>query len=295
MKIVRCLCTAVWSIASLLYLSDASAQVYSSSIEHPYRIAANVSYLDLGGWQGMADVYQRMDASEPVPTVVFLHGGSAMGGTKDGMLFALLPYLERGWNVVNVEHRLAGVTLAPEAVRNVRCAIRWVHDNASMYGFDADRIVLSGASSGGWFAVAAALTRTEDGWDEVCPGSNEPTVAAVVNWFGNWDLADVLAGPNAQEYAPGWVRGYPDPMAVATALSPLPIDARNSPPVISIHGDADPVVPYSQSFRLHAALQDAGVSSELVTIPGGMHGGFPRPENARAFDAIFTFLSAQGL
>ena len=295
MTVHRYFCLIAFTFGSLLNFSDAHAQFYSSSIEHQYRIRTNVSYLELGGWDGVADIYERTDSAEPVPTLVFVHGGSVTGGTKDGMLFALLPYLEQGFNVVNVEHRLLGVTLAPEALRNVRCALRWVHDQAATYGFDSNRIVLSGASSGGWFAVAAALNQPQDGWDDVCPGSSDPTVAAVVNWFGNWDLADILEGPNSQDYAPEWVRGYPNPLEVAQAMSPLPIDARDAPPVISIHGDADPVVPYSQSVRLNEALRSAGVASELITIPGGMHGGFPRAENRRAFDAIFEFLSNHGI
>ena len=120
-------------------------------------------------------------------------------------------------------------------------------------------------------------------------------MAAVVNWFGNWDLADVLQGPNAKQYAPEWVRGSPDPMAVARSISPLPIDGRAVPPVISIHGDADAVVPYTQSVRLHQALKAAGIDEQLVTIPNGGHGRFTRVENRNAHEAVRAFLSQQGI
>jgi dipeptidyl aminopeptidase/acylaminoacyl peptidase len=43
---------------------------------------------------------------------------------------------------------------------------------------------------------------------------------------------------------------------------------------MSIQGDADPIVPYSNSTRLRDALTSAGVPNELVTIPGGGHGNF---------------------
>ena len=79
-------------------------------------------------------------------------------GTKDGQLFSLMPYLESGWNVVNLEPRLQGVTLAPATLQNTWCALRWVIHNAAMYGFDPTKIVISGASSGSWFAVTAAMT-----------------------------------------------------------------------------------------------------------------------------------------
>jgi acetyl esterase/lipase len=116
-------------------------------------------------------------------------------------------------------------------------------------------------------------------------------VAAVVNWYGNWDLADVLQGPNSKPYAPGWVRNLPNPLEVARSLSPLPLRRFGIPPIISIHGDADPTVPYTQSVRLHQALKAAGVREEMIMIPGGKHGGFTREENQRAFAAIEAFLT----
>jgi predicted esterase len=112
-----------------------------------------------------------------------------------------------------------------------------------------------------------------------------------VNWYGNWDLADVLEGPNRKPYAPGWVLNLPNPMEVARSLSPLPIRQPDIRGVISIHGDADPTVPYTQSVRLHEALRDAHITEAMITIPGGRHGGFARTENQRAFATIVQFLT----
>jgi dipeptidyl aminopeptidase/acylaminoacyl peptidase len=64
---------------------------------------------------------------------------------------------------------------------------------------------------------------------------------------------------------------------------------------LTIHGDADPTVPYQHATKLHAALQQAGSTSELVTIPGGRHGGFPAPEQLRALDAVRAFLAKHGI
>jgi dipeptidyl aminopeptidase/acylaminoacyl peptidase len=70
---------------------------------------------------------------------------------------------------------------------------------------------------------------------------------------------------------------------------------KGQPPVISIHGDADPTVPYQHAIRLHQALEKEGVKNLLVTVPGGKHGGFPPPENLRAFTSIREFLAGVGL
>jgi acetyl esterase/lipase len=246
-----------------------------------------------GAWEGKLDVYWRSDPG-PHPTLIWIHGGGPTGGSREAALFYLLPYLERGWNVVNVEHRLAGVTLAPAALQNSLCAVRWVVQNAKSFNSDSARLVISGDSSGGWFAVAAGLGVRPPGWDQACPGPEEPKVAAVVNWYGNWDLADILDGPNKKPYAAGWVANLPDGVEVARSMLPLPLRP-NVPPVISVHGDDDGTVPYTQSVRLHEALKQAGIPQQLVTIPGGKHGGFSRDESRRAFAAIDAFLDRVGL
>ena len=48
--------------------------------------------------------------TKKLPVVISLHG---TGGNKEGATFSLLPYMEMGWNVVNVEYRLAKISLAP--------------------------------------------------------------------------------------------------------------------------------------------------------------------------------------
>jgi dipeptidyl aminopeptidase/acylaminoacyl peptidase len=87
----------------------------------------------------------------------------------------------------------------------------------------------------------------------------------------------------------------PNRVEVAARVSPLTYVRAGLPPIISIHGDADPTVPYAHSVRLHDALKKAQVDAELVTVPGGRHGGFGRAENERAFAAIRAFLAKHGL
>jgi len=281
----------MWTFA--LASGTTVAQEYSRSLP-PYRITSNVTYVKNATWEGKLDVYSRVNPPGPEPTLFWMHGGSTTVGSKDGQLTSFLPYLELGWNVINIEPRQLGVTLAPATLQNSLCAVRWAMHNSGRYNIDVNKLVLSGASSGSWFAVAGGLGVRPAGWSDVCPGPEEPKLAAVVNWYGNWDLADILQGPNTKDYAADWVRGLPNLPEVARLLSPLPLRA-GVPPVISIHGDADPTVPYTQSVRLHEALQKAAISQKLVTIPGGKHGGFSRGENETAYREVEAFLRANGL
>ena len=92
-----------------------------------------------------------------------------------------------------------------------------------------------------------------------------------------------------------WVGNPPNPLEVARSLSPLPLRRSELPGVISIHGDADPTVPYTQSVRLYHALRAAGATQELITVPGGKPGGFSRDENRRPFAAIEAFVTRLGI
>jgi dipeptidyl aminopeptidase/acylaminoacyl peptidase len=65
---------------------------------------------------------------------------------------------------------------------------------------------------------------------------------------------------------------------------------KNSPPVFIVHGDADPTVPYQQSVELHKKLNDAGVVTEFITVPGGLHGKFEKEKNSEINKAIMNFI-----
>jgi acetyl esterase/lipase len=279
----------------LVSAHPALGQGYSTSISTAYRVTPNITYLTANNFEAKLDVYARSDATTPQPTMIWIHGGGWTGGNKEGATFSLLPYMEMGWNVVNVEYRLAKVSLAPAAVEDCLCALRWVIRNAKQYGFDTNKIVVSGGSAGGHLALTTAMIPASAGLDRECPGTDELKVAAVVDWYGITDVADLLDGANMKTYAVQWMGSMPNRVEIAKRVSPLTYVRAGVPPIISIQGDQDPVVPYSHSVRLQDALKKVGVDGELVTIPGGKHGGFTRAENQRAYEAIKAFLAKHGL
>ena len=122
-----------------------------------------------------------------------------------------------------------------------------------------------------------------------------PKVAAIINWYGITDVADMLQGPNSRTYAISWFGSLPGREEIARRVSPLTYVRPGLPPIITIHGDADTVVPYSNAVRLHEALDKAGVRNQLVTIPGGGHGGFSDEQQIKAFEAIKVFLAGAGI
>ncbi|HXI89599.1 MAG TPA: alpha/beta hydrolase [Blastocatellia bacterium] len=267
----------------------------AGDLSNRYRIVSNVTYLTANNWEAKLDVYVPREAGAPNPTVIYIHGGGWVGGAKETSWLQLVPYLEAGWSVVNVEYRLARVSLAPAAVEDCRCALRWVIRNARQYNFDTSKLVVTGHSAGGHLSLTTGMLPASAGLDRECPGNEELKVAAIVNWFGISDVVDLLDGPNMKEYAVAWLSSMPNREEVARRVSPLTYVRAGLPPIITIHGDADPTVPYTHAVRLQEALNKAGVPNQLVTIPGGKHGGFSHDETLRAYSAIRDFLSKHNL
>ena len=298
-------CACLTSILAALVLLPAAPKVVrgqsvegaarAGDLSNRYRIVPNITYLTANNWDAKLDVYVPREAAAPNPTMIYIHGGGWVGGAKETSWLQLLPYLEAGWSVVNVEYRLARVSLAPAAVEDCRCALRWVIRNAKQYNFDINKLVVTGHSAGGHLSLTTGMLPPSAGLDRECPGTEELKVAAIVNWFGISDVVDLLDGSNMKEYAVAWLSSMPNREEVARRVSPLTYIRAGLPPTITIHGDADPTVPYTHAIRLQEALNKAGVPNQLVTIPGGKHGGFSHDETVWAYTAIRDFLNKHNL
>ena len=278
---------------ALAQLSDAA--ISAVDLAREYRIVPNITYLRADNWDAKLDVYLPRDVSEPNLTLIYIHGGGWVRGSKEASALTFLPFLEMGWSVVNVEYRLGPVSLAPAAVEDCLCALRWVIRNAEEYQFDVDRLVTSGHSAGGHLALTTGMLPASAGLDRQCPGMEELKVAAIINWFGITDVPDLLEGSNVKSYAVEWMGSMPNRKEIGERVSPLNYARGGLPPILTIHGDADPIVPYSHAVRLHEELEKAGVSNELLTIPGGEHGGFSRDRYLDALSTIQDFLNRHGL
>ena len=277
-------------------LSSAIAQLpdsasWAATVQNEFRVIPDITYLRANGVELKIDVYQSRNSEGPAPTFIYYHGGGWVGGSKESNVLRLLPYLEGGWAAVNVQYRLGNVSLAPAAVEDSLCALRWVARNADQYGFDTERLVVSGNSAGGHLALTSGMIPSEAGLDRQCLGSETPQVAAIVNWYGITDVNDLLHGVNEKSYAVRWLGSQPDMAEIAERVSPISYVRSDLPPVITIHGDADPTVPYNHAVQLHRSLDRAEVTNELVTVPNGGHGGFPANEMLRIYGSIFSFLN----
>ena len=295
MKKLRCLLSnifIIWLTSWSTYAQQADLSSWAATVQNDFRVIPNITYHQANGIELKIDVYQPRNQTAPAPTFIYYHGGGWVAGSKEVNVLRLIPYLEKGWAAVNVQYRLGNVSLAPAAVEDSLCALRWIARNADQYGFDTDRLVVSGNSAGGHLALTTGMIPAEAELDRQCLGDETPKVAAIVNWYGITDVNDLLDGENQRGYAVRWLGSQPNRDEIAARVSPMNYIREDLPPIISIHGDADPVVPYDHAVRLHQNLTQAEVTNELITVPSGLHGGFPAQEQIRIYSSIFKFLDS---
>lgn len=249
-----------------------------------YQIEGNIRY-DRNP-ETVLDILQpRAPALRNRPGVIVIHGGGWVEGQKEDMLDRFcLPFIQRDFVVANVEYRLAKSAPAPAAVQDVLKAAKWFQDHTLDYKVDPAHIIVTGDSAGGQLALMTGML----------PGSTAlgPVIkiAAVIDFYGIADVADQLEGPNQRPYAAAWIPPQPNRMELAKQMSPLTYVRKRLPPVLAIHGDADPVVPYEQSVQLIKALKAAGDDAELITVPGGRQ-GFTPEQMSKLWPQIFKWLS----
>ena len=96
---------------------------WSESVSQNYLVYPDQVYGFQSGVQLKLDVWQAQ-TDVPVPTVIYYHGGGWFFGDRTGAVPYFMPWIARGWNVINVEYRMSGTAPAPAAVQDARCALR---------------------------------------------------------------------------------------------------------------------------------------------------------------------------
>lgn len=92
---------------------------------------------------------------EAAPLLVFIHGGYWRSLDKSDFSWVAPPFVREGIAVAVVNYGLAPHTPLEEIVRQILRALAWLYRNADRFGFDAERIVVSGHSAGGHLTAMA--------------------------------------------------------------------------------------------------------------------------------------------
>jgi acetyl esterase/lipase len=250
------------------------------------------------GVRNHLDVYRRADHPTGCPTLVQVHGGAWVIGTKDQQGRPLmLEMARRGWVCFAPNYRLSPRATWPDHVVDVKAAIAWVREHGAEYGADPGFLVLTGGSAGGHLVSLAALTANDPSYQ---PGFEDAdtTVQGCVPYYGVYDIA-METGTRAAKVRH---RTLMTRLVMKTReeeafrkASPLARVHADAPPFLVIHGRNDTLVPVQEARLLVERLRAVSPGPVVyLELPGTQHAFdvFPSVRSDAVVRAVARFLEA---
>lgn len=246
--------------------------------EGPYTQTEDVVFGEVDGVGLLMDVFKPTGKANGLAIVDVASGAwySDRGKINDHKRAQMYDiFCGKGYTVFAVRPGSRTRFSIADMAANVKTGIAWVKKHAADYQIDADRLGLTGASAGGHLASLVGVT-----------ADDKAAVKAVGVFFPPTDFVEYrgkkLDFANASEAELDPLRKFVWPAGGGpasgseleqklTEISPARLVTSKAPPFLIIHGDADMMVPLSQSEKLIAALKAAGVANELIVKKGGAH------------------------
>lgn len=164
--------------------------------------------------------------------------------------------LEKGYTLIIVRHGSSPKFLVPEAVDDVRRAVRYVKKCAPDFSFDPDRLGVFGGSAGGHLSLMLGTTASKD-----------TQVAAVVAYYPPTFLEPYVKDEKFRKAFPALLFDQ----NLISDVSPLAHVTSDDAPTLLLHGKQDKLVPPIHSDKIHAAFKKADVESELIHFDKAGH------------------------
>jgi len=230
--------------------------------------------------------YAPAATSQPLPTVLFVHGGpeSQSRPAYNGVIAYLV---HRGFGVLapnvrgstgygNRYRSLDDLELRMDSVADLRSAVEFLVSSGRAR---RDGIAVMGGSYGG-FMVLAALTTYPDLW------AAGVDIVGIANWVTFMENTGPWRRKNREaEY--GSLELHRD---LLEAISPLHKADRIVAPLLVIHGANDPRVPIGEAEQIVAAVRGHEVPCEYLRFEDEGHGLVKLPNRITGYTAIADFL-----
>ena len=227
----------------------------------------------------------RPQGDGPFPAIVFIHGGGWYQGNRQGYRGQIQEAARRGYVAATISYRLmqfdesekeatTATPIFPAQIHDAKAAIRWVRANAKKYHVDPNRIGVTGGSAGGHLSLLVGLTDPSSNLEGDSGNPDQSSrVQAVVNVFGPTDMTFCHEKSSVAWIFRLFMGGTPSETAERyKTASPLTYVSEDDPPVLTLHGDQDALVPVEQAKKLDEMMKAAGASHTLMVFEGQGHG-----------------------
>ncbi len=264
------------------------------------KVTRGVIYRVIDGKKLRLDIYRPKErpASGPQPSVVYLHGGAWLAGTRRQSPYLMYELASAGYVVFSIDYRLAPRHPMPAGLYDCKAAIAWVAEHAAEYGATAEAIVMGGSAGG----HLAAMLAVSDGIAHLQPGFEEKStrVRGAVVLYGIANLVGLVEEPLYP--LASWLlervvfqRRFRDEPDLFHRSQPLTYLSANSPPILLIHGENDSLIPIEEARHFFEKLGHAGATRvHLCEVPLAVHAFeiVPSPLHQRAVRIIRSFMDS---
>ena len=252
----------------------------------------NISYGSHGKWN-LLDVYYPNGTREPLPTIVSIHGGGYVYGSKEIYRRYGMDMARRGFAFVNFNYRLAPKWKFPTPLWDTNSVLEWVCRNAARYHLDPNRIILVGDSAGAQLASQYAAMATNPGYVALFHMTvPEITIRALGLNCGMYDMAERGAQPRKGIQLDYLGKDFP---AEDPRLQVLEAIGENYPPAYIttachdfLRPCAQPMYEFLTAKGIRAAWKCYG-TEEDESIGHVFHVNIPLPEAIRCNDDAAAF------
>jgi acetyl esterase/lipase len=268
-----------------------------------FNLEQDIVYRQAGEVELKLDIAFPVDRSDLCPALVYIFDSDwgYFDGGKSQCLVGIVSAAKRGYVGVAIEYRQTTMEEGrakyrfPDQVYDVKCAIRWLRANEMKYRINSEAIGVVGFCCGGHLALLIGLTRPLDGLEGNCSYADYSSrVQAVVSSAGLTELSSLVNGEHYWVPAAitAFIGGSPREKTVEYAkASPATYVYRDSPPILTIHGEIDGDIPIEQAFLLDEKMREVGASHTLVIRKDEGHIDFTsEPE---VFDFFDKYLKKQ--
>jgi acetyl esterase len=250
------------------------------------------------------DLYYQKNTAAPRPTIVWVHGGGFVAGSKNGIANYMKVLAGHGYTMIAVEYSKGYGITYPKPVQQVNAALGFVIRNAADLKVDPAMIVLAGDSAGAHIASQVALVTTNPEYTRaigVFPQLKANQLSAMLLLSGTYD-------PSAVNFEGDYGRFLKTVLWAYSGVKNFREDERFNlmsvtnhvtgafPPSFISSGNADPLAP--QAVALARKLADLGVHVETLffsadgvpALPHEYQFNLDQPAGQEALDRMLVFL-----
>jgi len=250
---------------------------------------SNVDYVGNGNSKQMLDIYIPAGINTPTGTIVHIHGGAFLMGSKGVSEQPSFQNLyNNGYICVDINYRLSTDSIWPAQVYDCKAAIRFLKANAGLYHIDTCKIGVIGESAGGYLVAMLGTTAQVPQLEGLHLGNTNVTsrVHAVVDLFGPINFLTM----DAEAAALGFTintnsANSPESRLMGAAVQTIPQLVAQANPTTYISADDasffisagtnDQNIPYTQGQNFCNALIPVigAENASFELLSGAGHGG----------------------